>query len=235
MLKRIGKFLLYLIILFFASTILTVIAFKWLPVRYTPLMAIRYFDNINDNNYYTKKAWRSIDNISPNMVMAVIASEDNKFMEHSGFDWDAIDAALAHNKRSKRKRGASTITQQVAKNVFLVPSRTWIRKGFEAYFTVLIEFFWSKERIIEVYLNVLESGQGIYGVEAAAQQYFKKSAHQLSRNEAALIAAILPNPQQRNPTQPTKYLQQRQQRILKIMSQLGNIDITNEDKPVKKK
>lgn len=228
MLKKVGRVFLYLILFFFISTISIVIIYKWLPVRYTPLMAIRYFENIKLPDYHTQKKWVSINNISPNMVQAVIASEDNKFTSHSGFDWDAINAALAHNKKSKRKRGASTITQQVAKNVFLTQSRTWVRKGLEAYFTVLIEFFWSKERIIEVYLNVIETGKGVYGVEAAAQRYFKKPARKLTKNEAALIAAILPNPQERNPANPTPYLKKRQQHILKIMGQLGTINFGND-------
>ena len=226
MFKRIGKILLYLTIFFFASTIAVVIIFKWFPVRYTPLMAIRYFENINSKDFYTQKKWRSIDDISPNMVMAVIASEDNKFIDHNGFDWDAINAAIEHNKKNKNKRGASTISQQVAKNVFLTPSRTWLRKGLEAYFTVLIEFFWTKERIIEVYLNVIETGDGIYGVEAAAAKYFKKPAKKLTAEEAALIASSLPNPRERDPSNPTTYLKKRQQKIMQIMRNLGNINLS---------
>ena len=233
MLKKIGQIILYIIIFFFASTTFTVIALKWLPVRFTPLMTIRYFENISNNNYHTQKKWKSIDDISPNMIQAVIASEDNKYMNHNGFDWDAINDAIEHNKRNKNKRGASTITQQVAKNVFLTPSRSWVRKGLEAYFTVLIEFFWSKERIMEVYLNVIEMGKGIYGAEAAAKYYFKKSARQLTREEAALIAASLPNPQERDPANPTAYLRKRQQQIIKIMRQLGNIDIRGKNKTKK--
>jgi monofunctional biosynthetic peptidoglycan transglycosylase len=201
-------------------------------------MTIRYFENINDKNFYTQKKWTPIEDISPNMLMAVIASEDNKFINHSGFDWDAIDAALKHNKKSKRKRGASTITQQVAKNVFLISSRTWVRKGLEAYFTILIEFFWNKERIIEVYLNVIETGKGIYGVEAAAQRYFNKPARKLTREEAALIAAALPNPRERNPANPTAYMRQRQQQIMRVMKQLGDIDVNTKnkkDEKIKKK
>ncbi|MDR1055195.1 MAG: monofunctional biosynthetic peptidoglycan transglycosylase [Prevotellaceae bacterium] len=238
MFKKIGRIILYLVLLFFVSTIVSIIIFKWLPVRYTPLMTIRYFENINDKNFYTQKKWTPIEDISPNMLMAVIASEDNKFINHSGFDWDAIDAALKHNKKSKRKRGASTITQQVAKNVFLISSRTWVRKGLEAYFTILIEFFWNKERIIEVYLNVIETGKGIYGVEAAAQRYFNKPARKLTREEAALIAAALPNPRERNPANPTAYMRQRQQQIMRVMKQLGDIDVNTKnkkDEKIKKK
>lgn len=183
-------------------------------------MLYRYIENMDDDSYFTNKKWKPIQKISHNMVLAVMASEDNNFMDHSGFDWDAIDRAVEHNKRSTRKIGASTITQQTAKNVFLLPSRTWLRKGLEAYFTVLIEVLWSKERVMEVYLNVIETGSGIYGVEAAAKKYFGTSAARLTRKEAALIAAILPNPRVRNPIKPTPYLQRRQQKIMNLMTKL---------------
>lgn len=223
--KKIRKLLLRGILFFFIFTIFLVLLFRWVPVKYTPLMLQRYIENFSDDGFRTRKQWSPIEDISYNMVLAVMASEDNNFMDHSGFDWDAIDRAMEHNKRSKKKHGASTITQQTAKNVFLLPSRTWVRKGFEAYFTFLIELFWSKERIMEVYLNVIETGSGIYGVEAASRTYFNKSASGLSRAEAALIASILPDPQQRNPARPSPYLLKRQAKIIKLMSLLSPPDI----------
>lgn len=223
--KKIRKFIFRCILFFFISTISLVVLFRWVPVKYTPLMLQRYIENFSNDDFRTRKQWRPISEISYNMVLAVMASEDNNFMEHSGFDWDAIDRAMEHNRRSNKKHGASTITQQTAKNVFLLPSRTWVRKGLEAYFTLLVEVFWSKERIMEVYLNVIETGKGIYGVEAAAQTYFRKSAAKLTRGEAALIAAILPNPQQRNPAKPSQYLLQRQAKIMKLMTLLNPPDI----------
>lgn len=159
------------------------------------------------------------------MIRAVVASEDNRFTEHWGIDIQAVQKAVDYNKRHKRKRGASTITQQVAKNVFLWPARTYIRKGLELYFTVLIEAIWSKKRIMVVYLNVMETGNGIYGVEAAAQKYFKKPASKLTRGQAALIAASLPNPRGRNPARPTAYMLRRQAKILDLMRKIGEIPL----------
>jgi len=169
------------------------------------------------------KKWVSMRKISPHMVRAVVASEDNRFLEHWGIDVDAIQKAIAYNKRHRRKHGASTITQQVAKNVFLWPARTMLRKGFELYFTVLIEAVWSKKRIMTVYLNIVETGDGLYGVEAAAQKYFHKPASKLTRAEAALIAASLPNPRKRNPAAPTSYMLRRQARIMNLMNKIGEV------------
>lgn len=158
------------------------------------------------------------------MTRAVVASEDNRFLDHWGIDVEAVQKAVDYNKRHRRKRGASTISQQVAKNVFLWPARTYIRKGFEVYFTVLIEAVWSKKRIMVVYLNVMETGNGVYGVEAAAQKYFHKSAKKLTKGEAALIAAALPNPRGRNPARPSTYLLKRQARILSLMNKIGPVE-----------
>ena len=173
-----------------------------------------------------KKDWVSIDKIAPELQLAVVASEDNRFLTHHGFDFEAIEKAKEFNekKQGKRVRGASTISQQTAKNVFLWPARSWIRKGFEVYFTALIELVWSKKRIMEVYLNVIETGDGIYGAEAASRAYFNKPAEKLSRSEAALIAAILPNPRKWNPAHPTGYLLGRQQWILWNMGNIGRLE-----------
>jgi len=172
-----------------------------------------------------EKDWADIDEISPNMVQAVVAAEDNNFMTHFGVDWEAIQKARQINKHSRIKHGASTITQQTAKNVFLFPSRTYFRKGLELYFTFLIEICWSKERIMEVYLNVIEMGRGIYGVEAASQFYYKKSAKKLSKREAAMFATILPSPLKRNPAKPSRYMVAFQARIIGLMDKIGPVEL----------
>ncbi len=171
------------------------------------------------------KDWVSLKNISPNMLQAVVASEDNNYMKHYGVDFDAIKKAKELNKRSKILRGASTISQQTAKNVFLWPDRSWLRKGLEVYFTGLIEIFWGKRRIMEVYLNVIEMGDGIYGVEMAAQLYFSKPASSLTVSEAALIAAVLPNPRRWSPAAPTSYIQRKQQRIIRAMNRIEKVEL----------
>ena len=224
-LKRLLKILMWCAIFFFGSTILAVIIYSWVPVRYTPLMLIRSIEFCDDDSYSTKKKWVAIEDISPYMAQAVIAAEDNNFMKHGGFDWTAIDRAIEHNKTSKRTQGASTISQQVAKNVFLWPNRSYIRKGLEAYFTFLIESFWSKERIMEVYLNVIETSKGIYGVEATAQKFFKKPAAKLTRGEAAMIAITLPNPLNRNLANPSQYMFKRQAQILQLMEKIGPVEL----------
>lgn len=172
----------------------------------------------------TQHDWVSLDKISPGMQLAVICSEDQRFLEHSGFDYNAIKAAYERNRKGNTLRGGSTISQQTVKNVFLWPGRSYVRKGFEAYFTFLIELFWSKERILEVYLNSIEMGEGVYGVEAAAQHWFNKSAKDLTRHEAAAIAAILPNPRQYKANPRTPYLETRKQWVLRQMYNFGALD-----------
>ena len=181
---------------------------------------------INGEPLRLTKNWKSLDEISPQLQLAVVASEDNRFLEHSGFDLDAIKKAQDYNDRKKGKKvhGASTISQQTAKNVFLWPDRTWVRKGLEVYFTFLIEKIWGKKRIMEVYLNVIEMGNGIYGAEAASQNYFHKSAASLSRDQAALLTAILPNPRKWDPSRPSIYLQARKQWILWNMANIGKVE-----------
>ena len=204
---------------FVILSFVSVILLRFVSVWATPLMVIRGVEQLGDRDrdFKVEKDWVSMDKISKNAVIAVLASEDQNFFEHKGFDFDAIEKAMAHNKFSKKKIGASTITQQTAKNVFLWPGRNWIRKGMEAYFTVLIELFWSKDRILETYLNVIEFGDGIYGIEAASQHYYHKSASSLTRSESAMLAAILPNPLKYNPNNPSKYLRKRQARINRQM------------------
>ena len=221
--KRVFKFLLKLLLWFLGLSIGSVILFRFVPVPVTPLMLIRCGEQLfNGKEMRMTKSWKSIDNISPTLVQAVIAAEDQKFTEHFGFDVQAIEKAQKYNERKngKRIRGASTITQQTAKNVFLWRGTGWtryLRKGFEVYFTFLLEIFWSKERIMEVYLNVAEWGDGVYGAEAAAQSCFGKSAHKLSAPESALLAAVLPNPRKWSAAQPTSYILRRQAWILTNM------------------
>ena len=198
--------------LFFGTTILTVVVLKFFPVYYTPLMFIRLFQL---DEMKLKHTWVSLDEMSPSMPLAVMASEDAKFPDHWGFDFEAIQYAAKRNKEhpEKNRLGASTISQQTAKNVFLWPGRSWVRKGLEAYFTVLIEVFWSKERIMEVYLNSIEMGPGIYGVQAVAEEHFGCDAKDLSANQCALIAATLPNPRRFSSKNPSRYMKKRQRQI----------------------
>ena len=195
-----------------------VILFKWVPVPITPLMVIRNIEQRQaDKPVVWKHDWVSLDKISPYLQLAVVCSEDQNFLKHNGFDMGAIEKAIKHNEKSKRKRGASTISQQTAKNVFLWPQRSWVRKGLEVYFTFLIELFWSKERIMEVYLNSIEMGNGVYGAEAAAQHWFKKPASKLSKSQAAAIAAVLPSPLRYRANPPTNYIQRTKNWIVRQM------------------
>lgn len=205
---------------FFASTILAVIVLRFVPVFFTPLMFIRLAQQQHEGKEMKlDHTWVSLERISPSLPVAVIASEDGKFLKHHGFDFEAIEYAAKRNREQpqKRKLGASTITQQTAKNVFLWPGRSWVRKGFEAYFTVLIELFWSKQRIMEVYLNSIETGDGIYGAEAVAREHFGCTAKDLTRSQCALIAATLPNPRKFSSKSPSSYMLKRQSRILREM------------------
>jgi monofunctional glycosyltransferase len=207
---------------FFIVSIVSVIAFRWIPVPVTPLMLIRCVQQKADGEKIKlHKTWKPLRKISPDLQLAVVCCEDQNFLKHHGFDYGAIRKAIDHNEKSRRKRGASTISQQVAKNVFLWNGRNWIRKGFEVYFTFLIEVFWPKERIMEVYLNVIEMGDGIYGAEAASQAYFGHGASKISKREAATIASILPAPLRYNARRPGGYLQGRIQWTLHQMQLWG--------------
>jgi monofunctional glycosyltransferase len=226
-LRRFWKFFKYFLLIYFGSTLLFVFLYRFINPPVTPLMLIRLAEQAyQGQTIRLTKDWISIEDMSPGLPLAAVAAEDNLFLEHSGFDFEAIQKAKEFNqkKKGKKVRGASTISQQTAKNVFLWPERSWVRKGLEAYFTVLIEFVWGKKRIMEIYLNVIETGKGIYGVEAASQTYFGKSAAKLTRGEAALIAAILPNPLKWNPSAPTAYILGRQQWILWNMNNIGKLD-----------
>lgn len=214
MIKKIFRFLVKLFLYFLGISIGLVILFKFVPVPFTPLMFIRSFEQISSGEKLIwKHDWVSIDEMSIHIQKAVIASEDGKFTSHNGFDVKAIEKAYENNQKGKRIKGGSTITQQTAKNVFLWPGRSYLRKGLEAYFTVLIEIVWGKERIMEVYLNSIEMGNGIYGIEAASQHWFKKSAKNLTKKEAAAIAAILPNPRKFKATNSSRYIERRKNNI----------------------
>jgi monofunctional biosynthetic peptidoglycan transglycosylase len=217
-LQIIKKVLIY----FFVGQLVYIIILKWVdpPVTFQQLISWFSGDGL-------KRDYVSREEMSVNAGLAVMAAEDQMFPDHNGFDWKSIEKAMNHNKKKPtRIRGASTISQQVAKNVFLWPGRSWIRKGFEVYFTFMIEMIWGKQRILEVYLNVAEMGKGVYGIEAAAQQDFKKPAKKLSRQEAAMIAARLPNPKKYTIKPISKYVTRRSLWILQQMSNLqGDPDV----------
>ena len=225
LLRAIRKILRWSIGLFFASSLLAVIVYKWVPVPVTPLMLIRCCQQMSKGEKIRLKFhWVKLDEeITPELALAVVASEDQKFLSHNGFDLDAISLAWEERVEGKRKRGASTISQQTAKNVFLWPGGGWFRKGLEAYFTILIELIWDKHRIMEVYLNVIEMGDGIYGADALAWQHFGRSADRLTRTNCALIAATLPNPLKYSSKNPSKYMLRRQTQIMQQMKNLGSI------------
>lgn len=206
MLKKIKRYIILTIITFFTMSISWVLLYKWAPVKWTPLMLKRTVQNIGEKGYKNTRTWVDIENISPVMVRAVLASEDGRFMEHWGFDLkELLKMKREHKSKGKKIRGCSTISQQVAKNCFTFCGHSWWRKGFESYYTMLIELFWSKERIMEVYLNVAETGSGIFGVEAASQKYYGRSASKLNTHQAVCIACVLPNPLVRSPkTVPQK-------------------------------
>ena len=220
MLKLLKKILKWIVVVFFASTILSVVVLRWVPVWFTPLMFIRLAQQSADDKPWTlHHHWVSLEEISPSLPLAVMASEDARFLEHHGFDYKAIEEAAIRNMKhpERNKHGASTISQQTAKNVFLWPGRSWVRKGLEVYFTTLIELMWSKQRIMEVYLNSIEMGDGIYGASAVAEYHFGTTADKLTRGQCALIAVSLPNPRRFNSANPSGYMLKRQKRILREM------------------
>ncbi len=233
--KRLFRFILKVLLWCILVSVLWVFVHRFLPVPFTPLMIIRAFEEPEKiNNDRIKHDWVPMEEISENVQLAVICSEDQLFLEHTGFDYQAIKKAMDYNKKNKKMRGGSTISQQTAKNVFLWPARTWLRKGLETYYTFLIEILWSKERILEVYLNSIEMGPNIYGIEAAAQYWFKKSAKLLTKEEAAAIAAILPNPRNYKATPATPYIKKRKKWILQQIKNYGKLDfnkLSNEKQP----
>lgn len=213
------------IVVMLVLPLLFFLVFRFVPVPLTSFMVLGSIDGVVDEKPYTlRHDWVPIDDISRNLQRAVIASEDQKFPDHYGLDIEAMQKAMKHNSRSKRMRGGSTISQQTAKNLFLWSGRSYVRKGIEAWLTVLMETVWSKERILTVYLNSAEFGRGIYGAEAAAQFYFHKPAKKLSAREAALLAATLPSPRRYNPARPSAYVQNRANWIQGQMARLGPVE-----------
>jgi monofunctional glycosyltransferase len=235
--RYVRRLILKIVLWFFIISIGSTILFRFLPVPVTPLMLIRLMEqaSASDRSMRLEKDWVSIDEISPHLQLAVVCSEDQEFLEHEGFDFKAIKKAYNYNQTHKKKRGASTISQQTAKNVFLWPGRSWLRKGLEVYFTFLIEVIWSKERIMEVYLNIIEFGDGVYGVEAAALRNYNKSAKDINRPEAAMLAAVLPSPLRLSPINPTGDLREKQSWIMRQMRRWGGqLDYEDPNTPKKK-
>lgn len=225
MIKKILRWVKKATLWFFAISILLVIIFKWVPIPYTPLMAIRAMENKwEGKDAVLSHDWVPLEEISPNLQKAVIASEDGNFLNHHGFDFQAMQKAFKNNQKGKRIKGGSTISQQTAKNVFLWQGRSYLRKGLEAYFTVLIELIWGKERIMEVYLNSIEMGKGVYGAEEASKHWYRKSAVNLTKREAAGIAAILPNPLKYKATNSSSYIERRKDKILRNMRHVGKLE-----------
>ena len=225
LIKRITRIVSKVLLWFLLVSIIWVLAYRFINPPITLLMIERNIERKADGkSFKTHKKWVKFEDISDNMKRATVSAEDQLFLKHMGFDIKAIEKAYESNAKGKKVKGGSTISQQTAKNVFLWPGRSWIRKGFEAYFTLLIEVLWSKERILEVYLNVIEMGDGIYGAEAAAQEYYGKSCTSLSRSQAALIAACFPNPLRWTPVKPTRYIRHKQYVIMRVMRRLGPLD-----------
>lgn len=233
--KKIFRWVKRIVIFFFLFSIFQVLLFKFVPVYFTPLMV---WNNIvqlfSGDKVVCLHTWVPIDEISPKLPLAVVASEDNLFIDHSGFDFKQIEVAMEEAEKGKRQRGASTISQQTAKNVFLWQGKSFIRKGFEVYYTGLIELVWGKERIMEVYLNSIEMGKNIYGAEAVAQAHFNKSAKRLTAGECALIAASLPNPKKFNSGKPSSYMLKRQAKILDLMNKVKPVNFDEQPQSKKK-
>ncbi len=221
--KKLLRFLFKASLWFIALSLLWVLAYRFVPVPFTYLMLSEKYTTKGEHSI--QHNWVGIEEISDQIQLAVICAEDQNFLKHNGFDMEAIKKAYNSNKTGKKLRGGSTISQQTAKNVFLWPKRNWLRKGLETWFTFLIETFWSKQRILEVYLNSIEMGQGIYGIEAASQFWFNKKAKDLTKEEATAFAAILPNPSVYKATPASKYIRKRKSWILKQMHNYGTFTL----------
>ena len=224
-----------IILFLFVFSLFMVVLYRFVPVYYTPLMFIRMYEQKKtDKPVKREHQWVPLNDISQQLVQAVVASEDNLFLAHNGFDFEQIEKAQQEAKEGKRQRGASTISQQTAKNVFLWPGHSYIRKGLEVYYTVLIELVWGKERIMEVYLNSIEMGDGVYGAEAVASKHFNKHAYQLTKAEAALIASSLPNPIRYDSAHPSPYMLKRQTAIMSLMDKIMKVNMGRDAKEKKK-
>ena len=233
LIKKLLKLVVSLLIFFIGTSLLAVIIYRYVEVPFTPLMGIRMIEQAHDGKIpHADHSWVPLDSMSVYLPVAVISSEDQNFLEHNGFETEVIKDILKKQYeegglegiKNGKMRGGSTISQQTAKNVFLWPESSWLRKGFEAYFTVLIEAFWSKHRIMEVYLNVIEMGDGIYGAQAVAEKHFNTSADKLTRDQCALIAASLPNPLRMNSGKPSNYMYKRQRWIKRQMRHIPTFE-----------
>lgn len=223
--KTILRYIFYALASVFAITVVVVLIFRWVPVPFSSVMAQRQIVAVFTDKDYVEYQWYSWDEISPNMGLAVIASEDQNFLNHYGFDVKAIQKAMDEARDGGRSRGASTISQQVAKNMFLWSGRSWIRKGFEVYFTLLIETLWSKKRILEVYVNIAEMGPNVFGVGAASLKYYGRNPSKITKRQAAMLAASLPNPRRYRIRNPSNYMVSRRNWIMRQMDQLGGTAI----------
>jgi len=230
LLRRLARGLLYSVLVATTLLLLTVLALRWVnpPASAFMIEASLTALRAGEHDYATHYQWVDLEQISPQAALAVIASEDQQFPFHAGFDFKSIREAVRHNARSRHVRGASTISQQVAKNLFLWPGGGFFRKGLEAGLTLLIEWCWPKERILEVYLNIVEFGRGTYGVQAAAQRYFHENARRLDRADSALLAAVLPNPRRLRVEAPSAYVWARSEWIAEQMAELGGTAYLNQ-------
>ena len=218
---RFSKALFDFLLIFLTLTVFPVLTYRVIDPPTTLLLWIRWAESGHEESRpIFLKYWKSLDQISPNLIRAVVAAEDQKFFYHNGFDWQAIETAIKANLSTDRKVGASTISMQTARNVFLWQNRNWLRKSLEAWFTILIEFLWTKERILEVYLNVIEWGDGLFGCESASRHYYKHTSKTLSPVEAALMASVLPSPRSWSVINPEPHVSERQSRILKAMHEI---------------
>lgn len=230
--KYILRLFIYLTIFTLTLSVSYVCVLRYIPVTITAMKFFNYTEQLLQGNIAIYSKWVPFEKIDNNAIEAVIASEDNNFLVHNGFDWDAIKMAIDRNKKGKKVFGASTISQQTAKNLFCVPDRSWVRKGIEAYYTLLIETLWSKKRIMEVYLNIIQTSPNTYGVEATAKRYFNSTAAEINPHQASLIAAVLPNPSIFKIAKPSAYTKRRGATIRRSMFMLPELDF---DDPKKKK
>lgn len=225
--RKLKTLIFKILVIFLLVSVGSVFVFRFIPIPVTILMIQRCGEQLwNGQSLKLKKDWVSLDKMPNSVQLAVVCSEDQNFLWHHGFDFEAIKEAVKYNEKNKNRkrkkvRGASTITQQTAKNAFLFPARSFIRKGLEVYFTFLIELLWNKERIMEVYLNIIEMGEGVYGIEAASQEFFNKPSNRMTAAQSALIAAVLPNPRKYSVKKPSAYVRGRQAAILRQMNLWG--------------
>lgn len=222
--KYVFRLLVYLIFFSVTFTVVSVGLLRFFPITVTPLKVERLLRGNSEAGFSVRTKWVPLRAISDEMVTAVVATEDNNFTKHRGFDFEAIRKAVEEYRKGRRLRGASTISQQTAKNVFCLPDRSWVRKGVETWFTVWIELLWSKKRIMEVYLNVIETHAGVYGVGATARRFYDKPAAELNRYEAAMIATVLPNPLRMNLAAPSAYMTRRAGQVRRLMANVGAVE-----------